>query len=258
MLILLSGLSRADFRLIFWLAEGDVPASAVEGGAYSWRSGRALLGDMLHSAHKDSPWNPAGLVFPKAGMPLRVIQFEEITQRLQDGSAATRSRRRIVYRDAAGRTRSETQPGEPDYADITILDPNAGYLIVLDSVNRVAVQAPVPGSGQDRFGVLLPGVGGLGAQGSWRTEQASMGRRVLLAGIQFEGIRVTMVSGQQPPLRVLYEHWASSDSGLVALARASGPGVESLARIDQIDLNVPDPSLFVVPLDYTVQRWDPA
>jgi hypothetical protein len=138
----------------------------------------------------------------------------------------------------------------------TILDPGAGFFVVLDSVSKVAVRILMPGSGHDRFGVSLPGIAGPLPSGRWKTGTEDLGKR-MIQNIEFIGTRITNTSGDQPPLRILYEYWTSRDLGLIGLAIVSGPNDKHTAKIQSIDQQTPDASLFAVPPDQTLKELTP-
>ena len=78
-------------------------------------------------------------------------------------------------------------------------------------------------------------------------------RKTEIEGVEFEGLRITNVSGDQPPLRIVYEHWASSALGLIGWATASGPNGEHTAKLQDIQRRTPGPEQFATPPDYTIR-----
>ncbi len=197
-----------------------------------------------------------GLVFPKAEAPLCVHQIEETTQRLPDGSVVTQKLEGVVCRDAAGRTRTDWKSSTPftdaSVRSTVIVDPPAGFIIALDPVSRTAVRMSVPSSQPDRFGLSLPSTAGPQPDDTWKTVAESIGKR-MIEGVEFEGTRITNVSEDQPPLRIVYEYWTSSALGLIGWATASGPNGEHTAKLQGIERRTPSPEQFAIPPDYTLR-----
>jgi hypothetical protein len=198
-----------------------------------------------------------GLVLPKADVPLCAHQIEEKTQRLPDGSVVTQKFEAVVCRDAAGRMRTDWKPSTPSGDAVVrptlIVDPPAGFITVLDPVSRTAWRVSVPGSQPHGFGLSLPSVDGLQPDDTWKTVTESIGKRVI-EGVEFEGIRITNVSGDQPPLRIVYEYWTSSALGLIGWTTASGPNGEHTAKLQDIERRIPGPEQFAIPPDYALRE----
>lgn len=197
-----------------------------------------------------------GLVFPKTGVPLCVHQIEEKTQHLPDGSVVTQKQEGVVCRDAEGRTRTDWKPSTPS-ADASvrptvIVDPPAGFIIALDPVSRTAARMSVPSSQPDRLGLSLPSIDGPQPNDTWKTVTESIGKR-MIEDVEFEGTRISNVSGDRPPLRIVYEYWTSSTLGLIGWATASGPNGEHIAKLQDIERRTPGPEQFAIPPDYTLQ-----
>ena len=197
-----------------------------------------------------------GLVFPKAGAPLCAHQIEEKTQRLPDGSVVTQKLEAVVCRDAAGRMRTDWKPSTPStdasVRPTVIVDPPAGCIILLDPVSKTAWRVSARGSQPHGFGLSPPSVDGPQPDDTWKTVTESIGKR-MIEGFEFEGIRITTLSEDQPPLRIVYEHWASSALGLIGWATASGPSGEHTARLQDIERRTPGPEQFAIPPDYTIR-----
>ena len=87
--------------------------------------------------------------------------------------------------------------------------------------------------------------------GAWRSNTEDLGRRTI-DGVEVEGQRVTQTSADQPSLVAVYERWYSDKLKLSALAIASGPGWKHTARIQNVNREEPNASLFAIPRDYVV------
>jgi len=109
-------------------------------------------------------------------------------------------------------------------------------------------------------GVPMPGPNGVF---SWSSEgevnQESLGKQTI-EGVEAEGTRVTITIqagkiGNERPIVTVNERWYSPELQTVVLSKNSDPRMgETTYRLTNIDRNEPDPSLFQVPSDYTVQE----
>ena len=183
-------------------------------------------------------------------------QIEEKKQRLPDGSWVTQTLEGVVCRDAAGRMRTDWKPSTPStdapVRSTVIVDTPGGLFIVLDPVSRTAVRVPMISSQPDRFGLSLPSTSGPQPDDTWKTVTESIGKR-MIEGVELEGTRITHVSEDQPPFRVVYEYWTSSALGLVGWAAAYGPNDEHTAKLQNIERRTPDPEQFAIPPGYTIR-----
>ena len=81
-----------------------------------------------------------------------------------------------------------------------------------------------------------------------------------LEGVAVEGRKTTTVIpagkvGNELPITVVSEEWRSPELNLLVLTRHSDPRTgESSYRLQNIIRAEPDPSLFMVPPDYTVRE----
>jgi hypothetical protein len=201
-----------------------------------------------------------GLVLPISGHPLCVHQIEERVETSPDGTSVTQTATETVYRDAAGRVRTEAEQStasrEPAAAQITIVDPVGGVLIVMQPGAKTAIRLKLPTSPQPKhFGSSLPGPIDPLPDGKWNATTETVGKR-LIQGQEFDGTRITNVSEGHPPVNIVYEYWTSETLGIVGFAKTSGPRGEHTAKVQHIDLHVPDAALFTVPQDYTVQEMN--
>jgi hypothetical protein len=81
----------------------------------------------------------------------------------------------------------------------------------------------------------------------------------LIEGVMATGTRTTTVIpagaiGNEQPIRIVSEEWYCKDLGILVLTKYSDPrSGETTYRVTNIDRAEPDPSLFQVPADYTMQ-----
>jgi hypothetical protein len=108
-------------------------------------------------------------------------------------------------------------------------------------------------------GVPMPGPNGIF---SWSSEgevnQESLGKQ-MIEGVEAEGTRVTITIqagkiGNERPIVTVNERWYSPELQTVVLSKNSDPRMgETTYKLTNIDRNEPDPALFQVPADYTIQ-----
>jgi hypothetical protein len=196
---------------------------------------------------------PVGLVLPAGGAPLSAEQVEERTWTAPDGKPVSENLVSKVYRDHAGRMRIEWRVEISGEAIRTfyLLDPVAkcAYMALVE--NKTALRLGGPESGE--FQVGFPAIGRRLPDGKWKTKTASLGTRVI-QGIEVEGSRTIQTSEDEPPLRAFREAWSSQSLHLTLSEEASGPGWRHTANLQNIDRHEPDPKLFVMPSDYTIQE----
>ena len=97
---------------------------------------------------------------------------------------------------------------------------------------------------------------------SWSSEgevnQEQLGAQTI-EGVAAEGTRVTFTIaagkiGNDRPIVTVNERWYSKELQTVVLSKNSDPRMgETTYRLTNIDRSEPDPSLFQVPADYTVE-----
>jgi hypothetical protein len=187
------------------------------------------------------------------GVPLTAEQVEERTRFAADGTPSTRVVRSEIYRDGEGRMRIEWSldgaEGRP-FPMVYLLDPVARFTAILLVPYKVAHRTLLQGS--TGFQVGFPGVGEALPHTKWQSNTEELGKRVI-EGFEAIGTRIKRISEDQPPLRASDESWVSKDAGITPLAEASGPGWKHTVKIQNIRRGEPDPALFVIPSDYTVQ-----
>ncbi len=199
---------------------------------------------------------------PTLNAPYSVVEEMEQIQTLADGThVATKTQMRL-YRDSYGRTRRESfldVPGMPlkEPAHITIHDPVAGTTYSLRVQQRLA-QLIVPMG-------KLPTNPNVAQQPVFppeetrpRTTSQELGTQSI-EGVLVEGVRTTTVlpegsEGNDRPIQIVRETWFSNELGIALLEKQSDPRYgEVVMRVTSLDHSEPDPALFQVPPDYTIQ-----
>ena len=193
-----------------------------------------------------------GLVFPLANAPVTVEQVEERTSRLSDGTSEAVSVRGRVFRDSAGRIRTEVdQPGVP----VEIVDLSASSISMLFREEKLAACMTAQPADGKPMGVAMRSMdAGLPAGTKWTARTENLGTRVI-DGVSCEGTRMTRVSLNDQSLTAVEERWFSKELGLTLLAEASGPNGKHTTKLHNISCTPPDPSLFQVPADYIIREF---
>ncbi len=206
------------------------------------------------------------------GAPYSAEVINESTQTLSDGNRIVRRSSTRVFRDGEGRVRREENRSSGSTA-ISISDPVAGMSLAFDSDRRIVRETALAPRAQlnsaalqlDRVYALLNGQRvvfegappGPEAIREQPTEEQLPGRTI--EGVWAEGVRRTTTIaagaiGNERPIAVVSEEWTSPDLKVLVLSESTDPRVgKTTYRVVNIVRGDPDPSLFQVPADYTVQ-----
>jgi hypothetical protein len=211
---------------------------------------------MVASAQQAKP-SPPAMVLPNSGGALSVETIAKYVTKDPDGTSTSGIEKTKVYRDAAGRLRSEMEVrdafGGPVLA-IILADPVEGNIVVLETLEKIAHR--LKGGPGGRIGTSIGPIGLITVSGKKTQKTETLGKQTI-EGIEFEGIRTTTTSNEQPSLVALDDVWKSKELGLFGLVKHSGPDGEMTSRIQNVDRTVPDPALFVIPADYRIREMEP-
>ncbi len=214
------------------------------------------------------------------GQPYSAEVVSETVQTLADGNRIVQRTTGRVYRDGQGRVRrEEDRPAGPP--SISIFDATNRVTYTLDSASRVARETPnvslvlsqlgfnLQRANVDAAKLSLNGVVGGVARGpggrgfiiqAGRTETEEKLPDQVIEGVLASGIRRTTTFakgaiGNEQPIKIASEEWTSPDLQVLVLTDHTDPRTgRSTYRLLRINRTEPDPSLFQVPPDYTVQR----
>ena len=232
---------------------------------------------------------PSGIFRPSGftGAPYSATQTSEHIQTLADGTHITQpGQKALVYRDSAGRTRSEStntgspRSDQPALVMVFIIDPVAGFRYQLDSREKVARRSAMPAvrpttaqsaaiaSTPSFGGLIVAGTGkitaplaaaGNGAPGNTpKTTSESLGSQ-LIEGVTAEGTRMTTTwavgsVGNDREIIATSETWFSKQLGVAVLTKNSDPhSGDTTIKLTNISLVEPDPTLFMPPADYEIK-----
>jgi hypothetical protein len=210
------------------------------------------------------------------GAPYSAEVVSESIQVLQDGNRIVRRTSGRVYRDSEGRLRrEEDQPSGPP--SVTISDPVAGKSYTLNQATRRARETRALGATDlyqyfvhlsDQKWMFTPGydwshwkplTGRAGHFGEGAANEEKLPDRTI-EGVMATGIRRTTTIaagaiGNEKPIRIVSEEWRSPDLQVLVLTDLNDPrSGRSTYKLLKINRAEPDPALFKVPGDYTVQR----
>ena len=214
----------------------------------------------------------------RSGAPYSASGTTETVQTLADGNRIVHTNASHYYRDSSGRTRTELSLSavgpftlEASSTVVMITDPVAKQRFVLHPEQKRADVLP--------FGpVALVAGGAAGAQhatadadrakvgagtpgrcmpGAGSPTTVSLGQKTL-AGLQTSGTKTeyTIPAGQignEQPITVTSEKWVSEELGVTVTSTLHDPMIgDTQFHLSKIERAEPNPSLFAVPADYTL------
>ena len=224
-------------------------------------------------------------------LPYSAVQITESVQTLSDGTHITQGKQTtLLYRDSQGRTRTEPLPTpilgatlpNPPLRFIIINDPVAGSNYTLNPNAKTGQRMQMPG----RVAPGAMGSAGTGFQGakimmtptgpgilsstvaalpvppptakSPLSKSEELGTQ-LIEGLLCEGRRTITVYpigmfGNDREITAIYENWTVKELGIPVLSKAYDPRMgESVTKLTEINRAAPDPDLFMIPADYTIE-----
>ena len=216
---------------------------------------------------------PAQIIQPRPRQnllnePFSADAITTLSRTLADGTHITRQTMLVkMYRDSAGRTRSDriprpllsTDPAPP--ATILITDPLSGYSYVLDTTQKIALRSVMPKGVAARqlplaqepppFPPPTPGKSPLNI----KTED--LGTQ-FMEGLSVHGRRTTITYpigalGNDREIANVSEMWSNPELGLMILQDRSDPrNGETITKLENVSRSQPDPTLFQPPADYKI------
>jgi hypothetical protein len=176
------------------------------------------------------------------------LKLTQTSTTVSGNAPQTRVSEMNVYRDSAGRVRTETfyDSGKP--MAVSLRDPAkntmTNMMIVSKSASVISLPRPV---------IPAPGEG-------WTVER--LPSRVI-DGIPVDGLRFTRTvpataAGNGAPYTLIDEEWISSKLGVVLEQKTENQRTGTATKIvSQFKQAEPDPTLFSIPGDYSVQQSGP-
>ena len=199
--------------------------------------------------------------------PFSADAVTTMVRTLPDGTHITRETTVKMYRDSAGRSRTDRNPGQfmagqpAPPTIITISDPIAGYSYVLDTVNKIARRTPlksarpnVPINASPRP-VQGPAPVANNLKPQFKTED--LGTQTM-EGLVVQGRRTTVTypagsMGNDRDITNVSEIWTNQELHLMILQVHSDPrNGETTTKIENLSRTQPDPNLFLPTPDYKI------
>lgn len=196
---------------------------------------------------------------PVTGAPYSALETTQSVRTLSGGNQIQHQDQSKVYRDSQGRVRTERTFTPPAGAanqtartTITIYDPVAGTVTVLDPQNKTAFQRQVrTPSGSANANAPHNNT-------DQNVQTQDLGTQIV-NGVSATGTRTTLTIpvgaiGNTQPIQVVHEVWTSTDPKVPVLIKLTDPrSGNRTTQLTNIVRAEPDPSLFQVPSDYTVK-----
>jgi hypothetical protein len=190
----------------------------------------------------------------------------EHTETLADGNQIDRKSSETVCRDGQGRTwRQVTLTGIGSYSAsgnapkaIFINDPVAGVAYVLDPMHKTARKftLPTPRNGSGKAPQQFQRGNSNANPGTSLGTQTIEG--LLVQGTQYTRTIPAGREGNAQPIQIVSTRWTSSELGIDVKNEINDPQHgKTVTTLTNISRNEPDPSLFQVPADYTLQTDKP-
>jgi len=207
------------------------------------------------------------MVASVTGCPFSALMETTQTQTLADGTHIQRKSKMLIYRDSSGRIRydhyllgpaDQEIPQQPSY--IEIMDPVAGFTYWLRPDTAVASRSRSTRSATPKPSPRPPtkdSASGQTDQPKYSRASEELGTH-FIAGDLASGRRETITypvgaEGNDRLFVVVSEIWESSDLNMRLLMKNADPRSGDLEqRVTDLARAEPDPSLFQVPPDYTI------
>ena len=213
-----------------------------------------------------------GMAATVTGAPYSAVQTTEMVQKLADGNTIVEKSQSNVYRDAQGRVRIEhTLPSRPGANTqgtrqvVNIFDPVSNTSYVLEPDQSKALKSgmrPRPPANANANGQngqpRSPGF--RGGAGAAQAQTENLGVQTI-NGIAATGTRTTRTIpvgaiGNTQAIQVVREVWTSQDLKVPVMIKSSDPRFgDTTMQLTNIQQTNPDPSLFQVPANYTVESF---
>jgi hypothetical protein len=204
--------------------------------------------------------------------PYTMTQQTTTLRTLADGTHITTVRTETRYRDAEGRTRTETnnETGRPvSFVFVNIMDPVNHTWVNLDERNKVAhvnqIPAPHKPTPEEEAAMAAARAKAEAARAAQETAPTPRPHRDMeklppriIAGVTAEGRRVTQTipagtQGNDRDLTIVTETWNSPELHVMLERTTDDPRTGKTTMITtSLERASPDPGLFQIPPDYKV------
>lgn len=213
------------------------------------------------------------------GAPYTAVAVTETTRALADGNRIVNKSSSQLARDSAGRTRREQSiqamgpwaSGKQETM-VFINDPEAQTNYVLNPGSSTAHKMPTGGGAAEMAIAMTKKHADEKAHtvnhtieihqvksGASDAVTESLGTK-MIEGVMAEGTRYTRTIpvgqiGNERPIEIVGETWTSPDLQTIVMSRHNDPQMgETIYRLTNIQRAEPDPALFAVPSNYTMEE----
>lgn len=255
----------ASLLLLFstGFAQSQPPATGVSGGITTGIGGGVAGGVGSGTGTVNITVQGVTSVSGLKGAPFSADTIHEVDRVLADGNHIHQESHGKTFRDSEGRTRTETEYilGNGDQLQtVSIRDQVEGTMIRLDPNTKTAQIAhfgpPISTPPRTQTEINKPATPPRTSHISSTSED--------LGTMQIEGFTVTGTRhirtipageiGNDQPIVTTSETWFSPELKMILLSKSDDPQTgKSITKLVNIHAGEPDPSLFHVPADYTVQ-----
>jgi hypothetical protein len=196
-----------------------------------------------------------GVRLPEQGVkghPFSATEENHSTQVLADGTKIESSTVTKIYRDYDGRTRAELTDGS-----VTIADPVNGFQVQLNPKTKTAFKTNMPNP--RAFGGVAVVQLNVSRDGESKED---LGVRTV-NGVSAHGERITVTIpkgqiGNDRELKVVTERWTSDELQMLVKSSNKDPRYgETSYELTNISLAAPNPTLFEIPAEYTINSSAP-
>jgi hypothetical protein len=204
-----------------------------------------------------------------AGAPFSADVIKDFTQTKADGTQVPVETNGKMFRDSAGRTRTETElkrtaSGAETLHYVTILDPVAQLNVRLDPQTKTATLFPFPSAASRTAQVKLAKA--LSVRNTQASRQPALVATQDLGASTLQGFAVTGIKrtvpaaanapGSQRARNVVVESWFSPELQIELQSRTEDPKLGlSTTKLINIGNAEPDSALFQVPSDYAISDY---
>jgi hypothetical protein len=219
----------------------------------------------FHPGNSNSHFSASTL---SGGINLRAVEgaafsadvVSESVEVTPDGTSSRHETRGKMFRDSAGRTRSETElqgsvAGAAPRRFVTIIDPVQSLSIVLDVAAQTAGISHLPPAQEPSAGKAKQAAGLSGATRSATAGTEELGA-MMMEGFSVTGTRRTRPAeaGAAPDKTAVTESWFSPELKIELLATMRvSQSTTRTTRLTNVVPGEPDPSLFQIPAGYAVR-----
>jgi hypothetical protein len=209
-----------------------------------------------------------------AGAPYSALEVVQTQETLADGNTIVHKRQSNVYRDSAGRVRTEetitpdASTGKQPYTLTTILDYVGGHRYLLNSSTMTAYEGPLHTPRTPPAGAASDSASPMarrGAQGDVtrpnvvRTQLSAQSvNGVMATGVQHSETIPVGAIGNARAIQTTRVMWVSTELKVPVQIKSSDPRFGNRdMELTNIVQSEPNASLFVVPAGYTVKTGGP-